>query len=155
METTIRFACLEDEEQLKALLVGYGMDLAGEINEHVVARQGDQIIAGGMLSQIDDDVYHLEVLAVSEQWQRTGAGRLLLSKMIEAPWLYCHESSPRENYSITTVARGDALPFYITCGFKPCSFLELTEPYAEQCDECPDRESCQPVPMILRRGDKI
>jgi len=152
METTIRFACIEDEEQLKALLVGYGMDLAGEIDEHVVAQHGDQIIAGGMLSPIDDDLYHLEVFAVSDQWQRTGAGRLLLSAMIEAPWIYCRGSSPGEIYSITTVARGDAVPFYSSCGFKPCSFLELTTPYDEQCDICPDRENCQPVPMIFRRG---
>jgi N-acetylglutamate synthase and related acetyltransferases len=153
METTIRFANIEDEEQLRDLLVSYDMDLAGEIEEHVVAECGNEIIAGGMLSQIDHDLYHLEVLAVNDQWQRTGAGRLLLSRMVKYPWVYCHTVSPDDQtYVVTTVARGDAVPFYKNCGFEPCSFDELTVPYNEQCNECPSRENCQPVPMIFRRG---
>jgi N-acetylglutamate synthase-like GNAT family acetyltransferase len=155
METVIRYACHEDGEQLRALLVSYGMDLAGEVDEHVVALQDGQIIAGGMLNRIDDELYHLEVLAVGEKWQRTGAGRLLLSAMIEAPWLYCRDALPANAYSITTVARGDAVPFYTSCGFESFSFIELAAPYDEQCNECPDRETCQPVPMIFRRGINI
>ncbi len=155
METMIRYAYPEDEEQLRDLLVSYDMDLAGDIEEHVVAQLGDQIIAGGMLSRIDHDLFHLEVFAVSDQWQRTGAGRLLLSSMVENPWLFCHDTSPVQIFKITTVARGDAVPFYIHCGFQTCSFPELISPYDEQCQACPNREGCQPVPMIFRRGNMI
>ncbi|HWQ77042.1 MAG TPA: GNAT family N-acetyltransferase [Syntrophomonas sp.] len=156
MGTMIRYARPEDEEQLRDLLVSHGMDLAGAIHDHVVVQQGDQIIAGGMISPVDDALYHLEVLAVGDKWRRTGAGRMLLSALIDAPWQYSsHDGSPEESYSITTVARGDAVPFYAGCGFESYSFDELAAPYDEQCQQCPDRESCQPVPMIFRRGIKI
>lgn len=152
MDTTIRFARDEDQEQLKDLLVSFEMDLAGPIEEHIVALHGDLIIAGGMLSRLDRDLFHLEVFAVTDRWQRTGAGRLLLSEMLKSPWLYCCDSAPRETYAITTVARGDAVPFYMGCGFEPMSFAELAPPHDQQCDQCPKQEECQPVPMIYQRG---
>lgn len=152
MDTTIRFARHEDEEQLRDLLVSYDMDLAGPIEDHVVAQHGDLIIAGGMLSRLDRDLFHLEVFAVSDLWQRTGAGRLLLSRMVESPWLYCNDAAPREAYAISTVARGDAVPFYTSCGFEPMSFMELAPPYDQQCGQCPNQKGCQPAPMIFRRG---
>lgn len=152
MATTIRYAGPEDEEPLRDLLLHYDMDLAGAIDEHVLVQEDERIIAGGMLSQVKDDRYHLEVLAVRDEQRRTGAGRLLLSAMMGAPWQYCRAASPGAVYSITLVARGDVVPFYSKCGFEPCSFLELAAPHRLKCTECPDKQSCQPTPMIFRRG---
>jgi len=157
MEATIRLAYQSEERELRDIFLFYDMDLAGDIEDHMVVKKGEKILAGGMLSLRDRCLFHLEVLAVSNDQRGTGAGRLLLSNLLQSPWLYCHGSVPDKNeiYTVTTISRGNAVPFYERFGFRRSSFPELAGPYQEQCDTCSDHRECQPVPMIFLGGERI
>ena len=156
MDTSIGFANQSDENELRDILLHYSMDLAGDIEDHVIIKQDDKIAAGGKVSLIDRDLFHLEVLGVHNDQRRTGAGGLLLAEILRHPWQYCHSSAlePGETFSVSTVSRGDAVPFYTKYGFKECNFIDLATPYNEQCDTCPDQQNCQPVPMVFVGGEK-
>jgi len=157
MELEIRFACKSEEEELRDIMLSFSMDLAGDIEEHVILKEGETICAGAKLSLLDRNAFHLEVLGVRDDRRGTGAGRLLLSKLLQDPWNYCHGEplDPDENYRVTVVSKGDAAPFYEKLGFERCSFSDLDSPYDEQCDTCPDAEKCHPVPMALMGGGRL
>lgn len=150
----IKFASPTQKEIIRQLFLDYDMDLAGEIEDHVILMQAETVLAGGMLSQIDRKAFHLEVLGVRKDKKGTGAGGMLLSELLRNPWHYSRSSAPptQEPFQVTTVARGEAVRFYAKYGFRPCSFAELDWPYNEQCDSCLEREKCQPVPMIYNGG---
>ena len=156
MDTSIGFANQSEENELQEVFLYYGMDLAGDIEDHVIMKQNDKIAAGGKVSLIDRNLFHLEVLGVPSNQRRTGAGGLLLAEILRQPWQYCHSSAlePGETFRVSTVSRGDAVPFYTKFGFKECKFIDLATPFNEQCDTCPDQEICQPVPMVFVGGEK-
>lgn len=147
----IVFATGEDEAELQALFTGYGMGLAGDIEEHVLIKADNKVLAGAMLAQLDTNFFHLLVFAVNEAGRNTGIGSQLLQEMIKNPEQYCQNSFDSKDslYKVTTVAKGDAVRFYEKNGFVACDFSELAEPYDEQCLECPDKEDCKPVAMIV------
>ncbi|CQR70887.1 acetyltransferase [Sporomusa ovata DSM 2662] len=147
----IVFATSEDEAELQDLFTGYGMGLAGDIEEHVLVKTDNKVLAGAMLAQLDTSFFHLLVFAVNEAGRNTGIGSQLLQEMIKNPEKYCQTpfDSNDSLYKVTTVAKGDAVRFYEKNGFVACDFSELAEPYDEQCLECPDKEDCKPVAMIV------
>lgn len=154
MDFKLKFASQMQAKQLRNIFLDYDMDLAGEIEEHVILMQAEIVLAGGMLSLTDRNTFHLKVLGVREDKKGTGAGGLLLSELLRNPWYYAHSSAPnpKEPFQVTTVARGEAARFYARYGFRSCGFSELDWPYNEQCDSCLERERCQPVPMIYTGG---
>lgn len=156
MELEIRFAHESEEDELREIMLSFNMDLAGDIEAHVILNEGETIIAGAKLSLIEQNTFHLEVLGVKDDQRGTGAGRLLLSKLLQDPWNYCHGEplDPDENYRVTVVSKGGAAPFYEKLGFERCSFSDLSSPYDEQCETCPDAPTCYPVPMVFRGGGK-
>lgn len=151
MEYTISFAAKVDEERVRELLVEHGMDIAGEIEGHVIIRQAGNIYAAGKLMPVDKEHFHLEVLGVDNNKRRSGLGGLLLTEFTRQPWKYCLPASEPVSgqYTITTVAKGDAAGFYLKQGFKPGSFSMLAFPYNVQCDACPERETCGPQAMVF------
>lgn len=150
MAENIAFAGPADEEELKGLLTGTGMDLAGDVTEHVVLRQGDRILAGARLFQVDDELFHLMVFAVAAAERGRGTGRAFLRELGACPWAYCREALPVGGpYRVTTVAKGTAAGFYNQVGYRECGFAQLPAPFDEQCAICPDREQCSPVPMVF------
>ncbi len=153
MSYTIGFAGPEDETGLQEIFQASEMDLAGEIQEHIVIKQGDRLIGGGMLTQTAPDSYHLIVFAISGAERTRGLGRLLLQQLLERPWDYCCAGSvPCGNsYCITTVAKGTSAGFYAKNGFLPCTFSDLYPPFHDQCQVCPDQHDCKPVAMQCSR----
>jgi len=151
LDQRIVFARAADEDALRTILTEPGMDLAGGIEDHVVLKEGNQIIAGGMLYQVGADSFHLLVLAVAAQDRGRGAGRRLLREICARPWRYCRETAGvrRGPYWITTVARGKAAMFYNKCGFQKCDFSRLPPPFDRQCEECPDKKECGPAPLVF------
>lgn len=147
----IAFATSKDEEELQELFTSYGMGLAGDIEEHVLVKTDNQVLAGAMLSQIDTNFFHLLVFAVREDGRNSGIGSQLLQGLLRTPEKYCRYpvDSTGHSYKITTVAKGDAVHFYEKNGFSACDFSKLAEPYDAQCLECPDQEDCKPVAMIM------
>lgn len=151
MELRLEFAVASQGTDLEEILRGHGMGLAGDIGEHVVAMEQDQVFGGGLLCQLDQDLFHLLVLGVASDRRGTGIGKLLLAAMCRNPWRYCLDSADRLEgpYRITTMARGEAVPFYRKCGFQTCDAQEIPAVFAEQCDDCPSREECRPAPMLF------
>ncbi len=153
MSYTIGFAGPEDETGLQEIFQASEMDLAGEIREHIVIKQGDRLIGGGMLTQTDPDSYHLIVFAISAAERQQGLGSLLLQQLMGRPWDYCCAGSvpSRNSYCITTVAKGKSAGFYARNGFHACSFSDLYPPFHDQCQICPDQHDCTPVAMQCSR----
>jgi N-acetylglutamate synthase-like GNAT family acetyltransferase len=147
---TISYAGAADREAIEQLLLEYDLGMAGDTGDYVVIRQAGEVCAAGKLLQMQSGCFHLEVLGVAGRLRKTGLGSLLLSELIRDPGQYCRSAAgrPDGNYSITTIARGEAEGFYRKHGFKPCSCSMLAPPYDSQCDGCPDLEACAPVPMI-------
>ena len=96
----------------------------------------------------------IKAIGVKEGYNGCGYGSLLLNKMVQNPWECCKKpiSQNRGKYVITTIARGRAVNFYQRHGFKPCDFEQIPLEYRYQCSDCPEKEDCGPVPMILIGG---
>ncbi|WP_258360361.1 GNAT family N-acetyltransferase [Moorella sulfitireducens] len=140
----------EDGPELRALLLDWGMDLAGEPEQHAVIKVSGKIFAGGKITWLEENAFHMELLAVKREARGRGLGGMLLLELIKKPWAYC-DSSPAGgcvSYRVTTIARGEAAGFYRRYGFRNCHFSDLATIYREQCRDCPEREACRPVPMI-------
>lgn len=153
MQHIITFAKKTDEGEVRTLLLEQGLDISGDIEDHVIIRAQEQICAAGKLNQTSENKFHLEVLGVKNDMIHTGVGRELLKALTGQPWKFCHSAEEIPgNYEVTTVAKGGAEGFYAKMGFEPCSFSDLAEIYIEQCDMCPDRgETCHPSPMVWKK----
>lgn len=151
----IVFADQYDEEKLREILWEYDMDISGDIEDHVVIKDNDQVMAGAKIGNYDNHFY-LEVFGVNNDNRGQGIGGILLSEIIKHPWKYCKdlqsEQFSESRFQITTVARGSASGFYKSYGFAPCSFSEIPEQFREQCDACPTKDDCNPIPMIYFGG---
>ena len=150
------FAQAADSEQLRSIFQDYGMDLSGPIHDHVVIRDGETIIGGAKLIQLERDYFFLEVFGISQKYRHKGYGSLILSHITANPWQYCRELKSRPGvsvpYSIGTLSKGKAKDFYLSHGFLPVDFASIPEPYNQQCTFCPDREECQPVPLLFSKS---
>lgn len=157
-DVQISFAQPEDEEQLSMIMAEYGMGIPGGIEEQLVVKANGQVLAGAKVAQISDNRFFLEVIGVRQDCLAQGLGRLLLGEILKNPWKNCrgaHQASQApEKFQITTLARGGANEFYRKMGFVPCRMEELPEDYQEQCDFCPNKQECNPVPMKYTGGEK-
>ncbi|MFA6808826.1 MAG: GNAT family N-acetyltransferase [Eubacteriales bacterium] len=150
----IRFAEPKEEEELRKILQGYEMDLAGETEDHLIIKDNGQIKAGGKIVEMKRNCFYLQVMGVAIDSKGEGYGGSLLAEMLKTPWKYSKSTGQEErtSYQITTVARGKAVNFYKKHGFKPCDYSKIPSPYDVQCLDCPFVEECNPCPMIIIGG---
>lgn len=144
-----------DEADLKELLAEHDLAVRGDVSDYVVLKIDGRLCAVGRLVLSGRKCFHLEVFGVKDELRGRGIGGYLLSEIIKRPWEYCSETEGDgyyKSYRLTTVARGDATGFYEKHGFRAFSFDALPPPYNTQCDDCPDRETCKPLPMVLEKG---
>ncbi len=148
----VSFADPHHQEELQELLWNYDMDLFGEITEHLIIEQNDEIIAGARVIAEANNKFFLVAMAVKDAKQRKGYGSAIMEYMLSDPWRSsCMESESRD-FQITTLARGKSIGFYRKHGFEPCDYEDVPEFFSEQCKICPEHESCQPLPMIFNGG---
>ncbi|HHV63705.1 MAG TPA: GNAT family N-acetyltransferase [Peptococcaceae bacterium] len=152
----IRFGTPDDEDELMEIMYSYGMGLPGEIEEHLLLEEDHTVLGGCKVVCCGEGYYFLEVIGIKKERHKQGLGGLLLEKIVQKPWECCATGEIREvsqtAYTVATIARGEAVAFYRKYGFQPCEFEEIPEIYREQCNYCPEKESCQPVPMIYFGG---
>ncbi|NLM20774.1 MAG: GNAT family N-acetyltransferase [Peptococcaceae bacterium] len=151
------FALPEDEEELREIFWTHGMDISGDITEHLVIKNGTEVLAGGKLSELAEKRFYLEVIGVKKGCNGSGYGGMLLAKMVTNPWECCKRplsecKEKNEKFVITTLARGSAVGFYQKYGFQPCDLQQIPLPFRHQCSDCPEKENCDPVPMIMIGG---
>lgn len=153
MDARVLFAVKNDEEELREILLEYGMDISGEIEDHLIVKKDNDVLAGGKIIEFEEKHFFLEVIGVKDGYRDQGYGGILLSEIVRNPWMSSKhlltEPKSKESFRMTTVARGEAVDFYKKYSFVPCDFDTIPWPYREQCIDCPDKDNCNPVPMIL------
>ncbi|MEL7565524.1 MAG: N-acetyltransferase [Dehalobacterium sp.] len=158
--TRIQFAEAKDEERLREILLDCGMDISGRIEDHLIIKEGDEIFAGGKVIEYQSNHFYLEILVVKGEKNGRGFGGYFLKTLVKDPGQFCKKLLSQSNddgsYLITTISRGNASGFYQKYGFTECDFSQMPSQYQEQCIDCPDKENCNPVPMIFSSasGDK-
>jgi len=133
---TLRPGCPEDASTLQALLAAY--DMAGEIDpaDCLLAVDLDGVVGFARLEWADR-VPYLRPLVVAPASQRQGVGRRLVEALLA------------DRAELRVVARGQAAPFYTALGFWAIDWDAVHPPFRRECERCPDRPTCQPVPMII------
>lgn len=158
MAITIAFAQGQHEQQVMGILDAYGLGIPGDVEELFIVQEKEEIIAVAKIAEFDEGRFFLEVIGVKDGKRSQGAGRLLLGKILENPWECCRysfsEQETNRDYSVSTLARGYALGFYQKMGFQACTTAEIPEWYRDQCEECPEQNTCKPMPMIYIGGEK-
>jgi len=144
MNWSIQLGTQAAEKKLRLIMQACGMDLASAIEDHLVIYQDGQVCGGALLFQLDVDYFHLLTIAVEQNRHNLGLGSILLQQILRNPWAACRDAvgANGQAYRITTVARGSSHPFYLKNGLHNCSFSELSLPYAQQCQDCPDHSHC-------------
>jgi amino-acid N-acetyltransferase len=132
----IRNGIEEDREALADLLAANSMeDKAFEPIEFLLAEKDGRLVGAARLEWLGQEVY-LRSIVVANWEKGQGIGKALLEHL-----LY---TSP----VIKAVARGQAVNFYRKLGFVSLDWDQVPPTYQVECEHCPDRKACQPVPMV-------
>ncbi|PLX99904.1 MAG: hypothetical protein C0622_09775 [Desulfuromonas sp.] len=144
MPEHIEFATQQDETPLREIFLAADMDLIGDIEDHVVIHVGGELCGGGLVYQMDVELFHLLTLAVDRSLRSRGTGSRLLQQILKDPWAYCRDAvaGKEKAYRVTTVARGSSHDFYLKNGMSDCRFNDLAPPFVDQCRQCPDVAHC-------------
>lgn len=136
---SLRDAQPSDMEHLDYFASLEGMDaLPGCERIRVAVNEQDEAVGFCRLDADENGVAYVNPIVVFDTWRGYGVGRAL----IEDAW-------SREG-ELRLVARGQSVGFYEKLGFKPLSWDEVDlKAASEDCDNCPVREECGPLPMRL------
>jgi GNAT superfamily N-acetyltransferase len=117
-----------------------GMDNMPGIERIRVAVNKDDVPVGFCRLQADrNGISYVNPIVVSEAWRGYGVGRALISDA---------RSIAGE---LRLVSRGSSAGFYETLGFAPLDWSQVDlEAASEDCDNCPMRTECNPVPMQIQ-----
>lgn len=87
------------------------------------------------LEQGSDGSWNVRPIVVFDVVQGKGVGRALLKDAL------------RLHPDLRLVARGEIEPFYLSCGFERCGWDAIAPEYRAECDACPDKAACAPLPF--------
>ena len=117
-----------------------GMDRIPGPERVRVAVNADDVVVG--FCRLQDDVNgiaYVNPVVTYSVWRGYGVGRALM------------EDARAIAGELRLIARGTSEGFYRKLGFEEMSWDEVDlEAASEDCDNCPYREACGPVPMKLR-----
>lgn len=136
---TLRQGRPEDARAVQALLQSSAMGVALDPGECLLAEEKGTI-AGLARIEYGDPIPYLRPIAISPHHQHRGIGRQLLETLI------------KDLDELRVVARGEAVGFYSAFGFKPMDWESVYAGYQQECAECPDHDSCRPVPMLYHHS---
>lgn len=115
-------------------------ELYEAIREFLVAVDDDgRVIGCAALHVFWEDLAELKCLAVSEQVQGHGVGRML----VEAGWAAAHELELRTVFTLTYVA-----DFFEKCGYHRIEKADLPHKIWNECVRCPLFPNCTEVALI-------
>ena len=126
----------EDQLRLMELLLNNGMEYVDPVEAFMVAREGEAIVGCLRLEQHHLRVEMIRPLVVDEVHRGRGIGRLLL------------ERSLSRDKPTVIAARGDAVGFYSTLGFRAANWKIIPDVQKEECACCPENCKCSPCPMV-------
>jgi N-acetylglutamate synthase-like GNAT family acetyltransferase len=125
-----------DRKALAQLLAANSMeDQAFDPAEFLLAEKDGRLAGAARLEWTGGEVYLRPIVIAS--WQKgQGIGRAIIEHLLH--------NTP----VIKAVARGQATNFYRKLGFVSMDWSQVPVTYQDECDQCPDRAACQPVPMV-------
>lgn len=139
---SIRNAKSEDMPLINSYASAEGMDVMPGIDRIRVAVDDEDTVVGFCRLQNDrNDIAYVNPIVTYELWRGYGVGRALIKDAVNLAG------------ELRLIARGQSVGFYRKLGFKEMSWSEVDlEAASEDCDNCPYRDSCNPVPMRLTEG---
>ena len=138
---TIRDARPDDMPLIDAYAHESGMDDIPGPQRVRVAVNGDDVVVGFCRLQDDaNGIAYVNPVVTYSAWRGYGVGRALM------------EDARAVAGELRLIARGTSEGFYRKLGFEEMGWDEVDlEAASEDCDNCPYRDTCGPVPMKLVR----
>ncbi len=135
-EWHIRDCKLEDMELIRYLFAveGFG-DLQDHTNVRVAVTDDNTMYGALRCEQGSDGSWNVRPVVVFDVVQSKGVGRALINDALKM------------HPDMRLVARGAIEPFYLKCGFERCSWDEIAPEYVAECNLCPDKQTCAPIPF--------
>ena len=136
---TIRDARITDMPLIDSYAHAAGMDRIPGPHRVRVAVNGDDVVVGFCRLQDDaNGVAYVNPIVTYEAWRGYGVGRALI------------QDARSIAGELRLISRGTSEGFYRKLGFQEMPWSEADLAAAsEDCDGCPYREQCGPVPMRL------
>ena len=129
----------KDRSALHDLLVSCDMEADLPPEEFIVVDIEGQIVGAARLEWENQSAYVRPIL-VHSSWRGMNIGLTLIRTLTEYQPI------------IHVVARGSAIGFYNKLGFVSMTWDQVPERYRQECETCPDLETCHPVAMILNKS---
>lgn len=129
--------CVEaDMDLIRYLFAVEGFsDLKSPDGIRVAVTPDNTMYGACRLEQASDGSWNVRPVVVFDVVQGKGVGRALL------------EDALRLHPDLRLVARGEIEPFYLKNGFERCGWEDIAPEYRAECDACPDKANCAPVPF--------
>lgn len=136
---TIRDARETDMELIDAYAQAEGMDrIPGPDRVRVAVNGDDAVVAFCRLQDDANGVAYVNPIVTYSAWRGYGVGRALI------------EDAQTIAGELRLISRGTSEGFYRKLGFVEMSWGDVDlKAASEDCDNCPYREACGPVPMRL------
>ena len=136
---TIRDAQNRDMPTIDAFAKAEGMDRIPGTERVRVAVNGDDEVVGFCRLQDDDNgIAYVNPIITYPTWRGYGVGKALM------------EDAHASVGELRLIARGTSVGFYRKLGFVDMPWSEVDFKAAEEdCESCPYRAACGPVPMRL------
>jgi len=136
---TIRDAREADMGLVNSYANAAGMDRMPGVERIRVAVNEDDVVVGFCRLQDDaNGIAYVNPIVTYEPWRGYGVGRALI------------EDAHARAGELRLISRGTSEGFYRKLGFAEMSWEDVDlEAASEDCDNCPYRETCGPVPMRL------
>ena len=106
----------------------------------VAVSADDDVVGFIRVAREGDGPAHVNPVVVYETWRGYGVGKALMDDAL------------RREGELRLVARGESIEFYKRLGFYEIPHSEITPSVSEDCDNCPVREECGPLPMAKTLG---
>ena len=133
---TLRDARESDIPMINAYTYAEGMDNIPSLDNVRVAANADDVAVGFIrIQHCADGRAYINPMATYSAWRGYGVGRALIQDAIE-----------REG-ALWFVSRGGSIGFYERMGCVACDWEEIHPDIASDCDGCPMRDECGPLPM--------
>jgi amino-acid N-acetyltransferase len=115
-------------------------ELYENVRDYFVARDGEEVVACAALHVNWLDLAEIKAVAVSEDMQARGAGRLLVGACLEEatslgiPTVFCLTYAPA---------------FFERFGFRQVDVMELPRKVWGECQRCPKFPNCDETALVL------
>ena len=133
---TLRPARPEDKGNIDAYAYWEGMDNMPSVENITVAESNEGDVVGFVrVAKGVNGIYHVNPVVVVSTWRGYGVGRALM------------EDAQQRFGELRLVARGSAVGFYKALGYTEITWDDVDKAAVDDCDHCPMREECAPLPM--------